>query len=473
MTLFTYDTLREKVEGPVVDILRALKEMSKTLNEGTDVTSMLTPVLTKILQVTGLSSGWIFLIDQKGNHTLVAESNVPEALACAEGRLLKKGGCWCKRQFLNGGLTSAVNMLECQRLEHAVDQELGDTNDLTHHATIPIYAGDEPIGILNVASPGKIHFKEDELNILETIGYQIGTAIKRVKLYEQEAKRALEYSQLSSFLQRLHTLSYKSSDQILISEFIHTFQLKPEDVDVTLPIEHLAFLHEKQLSQELRAHLQEHLCLFKERQRLLELEEQLTQQKEREKLAHDLHDSVNQLLFSLQLRLKGLSMRLTEPSLKEELRSLTDIVQEALKGVKEVIQVRRSTGEELDLSKQILRYGQLVGVRVKLLNDQLVTFSEKEQKEVYRIVQEAINNTKKHAGTEEVQISIQNDHQQRKIQIKDAGRGFDEQKGIFLDTIGLKGIRLRAQKINGIATLSTKEGLGTTWEINLPGKETD
>lgn len=124
-------------------------------------------------------------------------------------------------------------------------------------------------------------------------------------------------------------------------------------------------------------------------------------------------------------------MRLTEPSLKEELRSLTDIVQEALKGVKEVIQVRRSTGEELDLSKQILRYGQLVGVRVKLLNDQLVTFSEKEQKEVYRIVQEAINNTKKHAGTEEVQISIQNDHQQRKIQIKDAGRGFDEQKGIF------------------------------------------
>lgn len=72
-----------------MDILRALKEMSKTLNEGTDVTSMLTPVLTKILQVTGLSSGWIFLIDQKGNHTLVAESNVPEALACAEDDCLK------------------------------------------------------------------------------------------------------------------------------------------------------------------------------------------------------------------------------------------------------------------------------------------------------------------------------------------------------------------------------------------------
>ncbi|MFK3937399.1 GAF domain-containing sensor histidine kinase [Alkalihalobacillus sp. NPDC078783] len=452
-----------------MDILRALKEMSKTLNEGTDVTSMLTPVLTKILQVTSLSSGWIFLIDQKGSHTLVAEANLPEALTCADGRLLKKGGCWCKRQFLNGELTSAVNMLECQRLELAVDQKLGDTKDLTHHATIPIHAGEQPIGILNVASPGKIHFKEDELNLLETIGYQIGTAIKRVQLYEQEATRAEEYSQLSSFLQRLHTLSYKSSDQMLIDEFIHAFQLNQEDVNFSSPINRLSFLHSEQLSLELRAHLQEHLCLFKERQRLLELEERLTQQHEREKLAHDLHDSVNQLLFSLQLRLKGLSMRYTEPSLKEELRSLADIVQEALKELKEVIQVRRSDGEELDLSKQMIRYGQLVGVRVELLNDQKIAFSKEEQKEVYRIVQEAINNTKKHAGTEEVQISLHKNNQQRKVMIMDAGRGFDDERDLPVHTIGLKGIKLRAEKVKGVATLTTKKGIGTTWEIIFPG----
>lgn len=451
-----------------MDILRALKEMSKTLNEGTDVTSMLTPVLTKLLQVTSLSSGWIFLIDEKGSHTLVAEANLPEALTCAKGRLLKKGGCWCKRQFLNGELTSAVNMLECQRLELAVDQKLGDTKDLTHHATIPIHAGEQPIGILNVASPGKIHFKEDELNLLETIGYQIGTAIKRVQLYEQEATRAGEYSQLSSFLQRLHTLTYESSDQILINELIHAFHLTQEDIDLTSSIEHLSFLHTEQLSQELRSHLQEHLCLFKERQRLLELEELLTQQKEREKLAHDLHDSVNQLLFSLQLRLKGLSMRLSEPSMKDELRSVTDIVQEALKELKEVIQVRRSDGAELDLSKQILRYGQLIGIRVELSNELKVPFSEEEQKEVYRIVQEAINNTKKHAGTEEVQIFVQSDHEKRKVTIRDLGKGFDLNKGIPFNTIGLKGIRLRAQKINGVATLTTKKGIGTTWEVVFP-----
>ena len=457
-----YDTLRKKwKEVPYVDILRALKEISKTLNEGTDVTSMLTPVLTKVLNITGFTSGWIFLVDERGRHTLAAKSGVPAGLSREDCGPLKRGGCWCKNQFMKGALANAVNMLECQRLERAVEKDWGDTNHITHHATIPILAGERPLGILNIASPGKLHFQDDELNLLETIGYQIGTAINRVQLFELESKRAEEFSQLSAFLQHLHTISSQSSDEELVQEIKNTFDF--DGVEFDKPTVKIYGSHT--FSEELITQLIEHLHLFKERQRLLELEESLTRREERQQLANDLHDSVNQLLFSLQLRLKGVSLRLTDEKTKDQLNSLGDIVQEALRELKEVIQVRKNDGGESSLSSSICRYGDLIGVDVQLSVTGRVNFTEYEQKEIYRIAQEAINNTKKHAGTSAIHISIQLTDQHRQLIISDDGVGFDSVRS---GSLGLKSIRSRAESLQGKAVLLSKKGEGTRWEINIP-----
>ncbi|MDQ0207628.1 GAF domain-containing sensor histidine kinase [Alkalicoccobacillus murimartini] len=452
-----------------MDILRALKEISKTLNEGTDVASMLTPVLTKLLHITGFSSSWIFLVDEKGRHTLAAKAGVPPALSREDCGPLKKGGCWCKSQFMKGELSNAVNMLECQRLERAVEQDWGDTNHITHHATIPILAGDKPLGILNVASPGKLHFQDDELHLLETIGYQIGTAINRVQLYERESRRAFEFSQLSGFLQRLHTISAQSSNQELIQEMKSAFQFDEAELETAFAKKPIVRVQGQTIiSEEMMTQLMDHLHLFKERQRLLELEDTLTRREERQQLANDLHDSVNQLLFSLQLRLKGMSLRLTDEKTKNELSHLTDIVKEALKELKEVIQVRRNDGDDRSLSTSIRRYGDLVGIEVHLTVSGRMTFSESQQEEVYRIVQEAINNTKKYAGTSAIHISFQTVNQHRQLIIADDGIGFDEQASIYPGSLGLKSIRSRVHKLQGKAVLLAKKGEGTRWEITFP-----
>ena len=102
--------------------------------------------------------------------------------------------------------------MECKRLEDSVIHEWGDTHDITHHATVPLQAGDERFGLLNVAAPHKIHFEQRELDLLGSVALQIGTAIKRIKLTQsqQEVKLIEERNRLAKDL-------HDSVNQLLFS----------------------------------------------------------------------------------------------------------------------------------------------------------------------------------------------------------------------------------------------------------------
>ncbi|MBJ7987991.1 GAF domain-containing protein, partial [Bacillus cereus] len=113
-------------------------------------------------------------------------------------------------------LERAVNIIECKRINNAIEYNWGDTEGILHHATVPLKAGGEKIGVLNVASPGKTHFLEEELVLLQSVAFQIGTALKRTKLYENEKRRAHYYVKLERFIQALKT--------------IHKFNVLPEKV---------------------------------------------------------------------------------------------------------------------------------------------------------------------------------------------------------------------------------------------------
>ncbi|TSB47645.1 GAF domain-containing sensor histidine kinase [Alkalicoccobacillus porphyridii] len=452
-----------------MDVLLSLKEISKTLNEGRNVPAMLQTALSKLLAITDLTSGWIFLIDKNGRHSLAANHNVPPALAREGCSPLKDGGCWCKNKFMKKELNQAVNVIECQRIEKAIEQNWGDTLQITHHATIPILAGEQPIGILNVAKPGKLHFDSQELNLLETIGYQIGTAINRVQLYEQEHNRVQELNQLSVFLQELHTLTTDASDDQLVEEIKKSFSFKDvslQYLDSHIPM--LTFGNRNECSSELHTQLTSHIYLFKERQRLLRLADELTRGEERQQLARDLHDSVNQLLFTLQLRLKGLSFRVDQIEVKKELTNLGVVVQEALKELKTIIQCRRAIDDVPSLSESIKQYANLIGLRVKLVEGHQVIFTKEEQEHLYRLIQEAMNNTKKHAHRDEISITIQHNKIAKVILIEDTGVGFDLDKNARLATLGITSIRARAGKLGGHARLTSSTGDGTKWEVTIP-----
>ncbi|PHA00402.1 histidine kinase [Bacillus pseudomycoides] len=183
-----------------------LKEIAETLNTSNDTHHVLRAVLEKLLHVTGLTTGWIFLADVNGRYTKLIDYNLPEALTFQNKKPMCEGECWCLHRFVEGKLDRAVNIIECKRINNAIENNWGDTEGILHHATVPLKAGGEEFGLLNVASPGKTHFSEEELMLLQSVALQIGTALKRTKLYEAEKRRAHYYVKLERFIQQLGTI---------------------------------------------------------------------------------------------------------------------------------------------------------------------------------------------------------------------------------------------------------------------------
>lgn len=180
--------MRMNFEEKEMHRLEALKEIAELLNEATNLQDMLEKVLHTLLQVMNLQTGWIFFIDESGKHSMLVDENLPEALTWQEKKPMCEGNCWCVERFVNGRLEKATNIIECKRIEDAIECNWGETEDVTHHATIPLRSGSEKFGLLNVAAPHKTHFSEEELALLESIAFQIGTTIQRIQLVEKERK---------------------------------------------------------------------------------------------------------------------------------------------------------------------------------------------------------------------------------------------------------------------------------------------
>ena len=203
--------------------LITLKTIAETLNRSTDLKPMLQAVLEDLLSVTGLKTGWIFLSNHKSKFTCEADVKLPAALAQKEKEPMCKGTCWCLNKYWDGRLNQAVNIIECKRLEDALHHKTGDTEGLTHHATVPLTAAGESFGILNVGSPGKETFSDEELTLLESVAFQIGTAIKRTRLYQDEQKRAENYLKLETLTRELWR--HESDDEIIRAIVHYTGQL--------------------------------------------------------------------------------------------------------------------------------------------------------------------------------------------------------------------------------------------------------
>ncbi|WP_336773986.1 GAF domain-containing sensor histidine kinase [Paenibacillus sp. MMO-58] len=188
-----------------VSELAALKEIAEMLNTTNDMDQMLSDVLAKLLEVTDFTTGWIFLIDDDvPGNTCAAHHNLPPALTAGNYALMCGEDCWCVERYRQRKLTHAVNIIECKRITYAVSHQLGDTEGITHHATVPLKAGKDRFGLLNIAQAGKEHFSEEELALLQAVALQIGTAINRIRLYQTQERNAMLYAKLGDVIQRIN-----------------------------------------------------------------------------------------------------------------------------------------------------------------------------------------------------------------------------------------------------------------------------
>ena len=167
--------------------LSVLNGIARELNRSVDPGQALRFVLSQVAQLLGLRTGWIWLMDEDyPKPYLAAAKDLPPALAEDPRRMDGSGYCYCLDTYKKGDLEGAanVNVLTCSRLKGLVD----GTGGLRYHASIPLYAGDKKLGVMNVASPEWRGLSPEELQLLYTIGDLLAIAVERARLYDRSAR---------------------------------------------------------------------------------------------------------------------------------------------------------------------------------------------------------------------------------------------------------------------------------------------
>jgi two-component system, NarL family, sensor kinase len=163
--------------------LRVLKSIAEALNGAADVGEALQITLEQVAALLGLDAGWIWLTDpQSGRFYGAIAQHLPPFLR--EPVRMSGQSCWCLRAFRAGELTAGnIDVMECSRLRAAVQPaDRARTHGLRYHASIPLYFGERPLGVMNVAAPAWRKLTRRELDLLSTIASQVGVAIERARL---------------------------------------------------------------------------------------------------------------------------------------------------------------------------------------------------------------------------------------------------------------------------------------------------
>ncbi|MGR9050708.1 GAF domain-containing sensor histidine kinase [Halobacillus faecis] len=489
-----------------VEELNIMKVIAETLNRCNDMTTMLQTVLEKLLELTKLDAGWVFLIDTPEDYVLAAHHGLPPALSWEEYKPMCSGDCHCLSRYRNGKLNQPVNIIECKRLNEAIQHAWGETNGITHHATIPLGDGEESFGLLNVASPRKENFSQEELTLLQSLGFQIGTAIRRTRLYQDERRRAESFeklNQLAGFLwsaddfydlkeilekegcqifgwsstgcyiknEESKKPPYTLTDEIRVEESLAVLPLKrQQEVLGYVWIEPQESTSFQPGDREFLLALGRHLTLVYESIALKEKRQELLLHEERKRLARDLHDSVNQKLFSLSLTAKGAKEIVSkyDSSLGELMDEMLSMSQQSLKEMRSLIWQLRPVGLEEGLISAMKKYGEHLGLCIQFDMERLPDWSRQAEETLWRISQEAMNNVSKHANVNEITVRLFDTEEGTGMTVMDHGSGFQIEADDDGRTLGLISMKERAELLGGKLFVRSEPGAGTTIEVFLP-----
>jgi len=203
------------------------------------------------------------------------------------------------------------------------------------------------------------------------------------------------------------------------------------------------------------------------------------QEEERKRIATDLHDRLGSMLSTVKLMFASLAdkMEAQTPLIADRKDKVNALIDEA------VLEVRRvshnlSTGTVSsfglvaaleDLCKSIDKTGM---IRCKFLcygmDERL---SQPLEIGIFRMVQELVNNTLKHAKAKQLTIQLNRHENALTVTVEDNGIGFDVAEKRRKGGIGLKNLEIRAQKMEGSYHVDARPGQGTISIIEIPLQE--
>ena len=200
------------------------------------------------------------------------------------------------------------------------------------------------------------------------------------------------------------------------------------------------------------------------------------QEEERKRIAKDIHDGIGQMLTALKFNIESINFK-DKASFEERVEKLKLLLSDLIKEVRSV--TFNLTPPELKdygivptLNKLVAQLSKLTGKRIFFENqtDFSGRFDSLVETNLYRVVQEALNNSLKYAEANYILITLSHSENKLSIVIDDDGKGFDPKQieNTEKDSgLGLFFMRERISYINGRIFINSAKGKGTRITINI------
>lgn len=204
------------------------------------------------------------------------------------------------------------------------------------------------------------------------------------------------------------------------------------------------------------------------------------QEEERKRIAAEIHDTIAQSLVSIHTRVQTcLSLLKKAPEQLEE--QLADLKRVAAVNVKEVRQIifnlRPSSLDDLglipSLENYIKRFEKERGINVEFfINDRDKRIPPSVETAVFRIIQEALTNVRKHSEAGKVMVRLNMEPKAISLRVADDGKGFEweevTEKFLRGDSHGLQGMKERVSLRGGTFKVTTAIGKGCVVSATIP-----
>ncbi len=200
------------------------------------------------------------------------------------------------------------------------------------------------------------------------------------------------------------------------------------------------------------------------------------QEKERRRIAQDLHDRLGSMLSVVKIHYKSVEQNLEKMKTesKNQYGKANELLDEACVAVREIshnmvsgVLTKFGLIPALNELKQNLE--STGALEIELIDYGFDTRIENELEiTIYRIIQELIGNTLKHANAKEVSIQLLKKETAINITVIDDGDGFDTKTMTGFSGLGIKGVQSRIENLQGKVVFDSSKGNGTTVTIDIP-----
>ena len=201
------------------------------------------------------------------------------------------------------------------------------------------------------------------------------------------------------------------------------------------------------------------------------------QEKERRRLARELHDQAGQALMVLQLGLARLEQAADSPQAKAQAASLHSLAVETMEKIRNLaLDLRPAALDELGLAlalQEFIRdFSHRVGISMELNVSELDgRLPPETEVALFRVIQEGLTNVAKHSRATRAWVSLKPDSTKLEVTVEDNGVGFNVAEVLGCSgrrALGLFGIQERVSLLGGSSQIQAQPGKGTKLVISVP-----